>query len=102
MTSPRPIKQAVSYEEARVLWQTRDGMQGFLRALRDRGARQVESIKAVCELGGVSLGEAKKIVHFSPVWEDVREASEALHDTAFEALDQLRREDVVERERVAG
>jgi ribosomal protein L7/L12 len=102
MTSPRPIKQAVSYEEARVLWQTRDGMQGFLRALRDRGARQVESIKAVCELGGVSLGEAKKIVHFSPVWDDMRSANEALHESAFVALDQMQREGIVERERVAG
>ena len=44
------IKQAVSDEETRILWQTRDGMQGFLRELRNRGAFQVESIKAVCQL----------------------------------------------------
>jgi ribosomal protein L7/L12 len=101
MTSSRPVQQVVSDEETRILWQTRDGMQGFLRELRNRGAFQIESIKAVRQLGGVSLGEAKKIVHFSQAWEDTREASEALHMTAFEALDQIQREDAVERERVA-
>jgi len=101
MTSPRPIKQAVSDEETRILWQTRDGMQGFLRELRNRGAFQVESIKAVCQLADVPLGEAKKIVHFSEVWADMRSVSEELHDSAFEALDQLQGEGVVEREHVA-
>jgi ribosomal protein L7/L12 len=101
MTSPKPIEQAVSDEETRILWQERDGMQSFLRELRNRGAFQVESIKAVRQLAGVSLGEAKNIVHFSQAWEDTREASEALHETAFEALDQMQREDAVERERVA-
>jgi ribosomal protein L7/L12 len=102
MTSPRPIKQAVSDEETRILWQTREGMQGFLRELRNRGAFQIESIKAVCQLARVPLGEAKEIVHFSPVWEDMRAASEALHEAGFEALDQMQREDISERERVAG
>jgi ribosomal protein L7/L12 len=102
MTSLRTFKKAVSDEETRVLWQTRDGMQGFLRELRNRGAFQVESIKAICQLADVPLGEAKKIVHYSEVWADARSVSEELHEAAFEALDQLQNENVVERERVAG
>jgi hypothetical protein len=96
------IKQAVSDEETRALWRKRDGMQGFLRELRNRGAFQVESIRAVCQLADVPLGEAKKIVHFSEVWADTRSVSEELHEAAFAALDQLQHENVVERGRVAG
>ena len=102
MTSLRPVEQAVSDEETRILWQTREGMQGFLRELRNRGAFQVESIKAVCQLAGVPLREANEIVHFSQVWADKREESEALFDEAFTALDQMQRENISERERVAG
>jgi hypothetical protein len=92
------FKQAVSDEDTRTLWQTRDGMQGFLRELRNRGAFQIESIKAVCQLANVPFGEAKKIVHFSEVWADTR----ALQEAEFEALDQLQDEDIVEKERVVG
>ena len=92
------VKQAVSDEETRVLWRKRDGMQGFLRDLRKRGAFQVESINAVCQLAAVPLGQAKEIVYTSEVWADAR----ASHEAEFEALDQLQHEDIVEKERVVG
>jgi ribosomal protein L7/L12 len=102
MITSQPIVQVVSDEETRLLWQSRSGMENFLRELRSRGARQIESIKAVRELAVMSLGEAKEIVHFSQTWADTREASEDLHEAAYEALEEIQREDAVEAERFAG
>jgi hypothetical protein len=53
-----------------------------LSALRRNGATPIDSIKAVREVCGVSLGEAKKLVADSPTWDDIRDA----HDRLVEDL----------------
>jgi len=97
MKNPEPIKHAVSVEQTSLLWRQRKGMESFLREMRDHGARQVESIIALRELGGLSLADAKKLVHFSQTWADMQETSEALHAAAYEALEQWAREGEPER-----
>jgi ribosomal protein L7/L12 len=47
--------------------------------LRRRGASLILCIKIVRDVRGISLGEAKKFVHFSEAWADVRATHEALH-----------------------
>jgi ribosomal protein L7/L12 len=101
MMSLQPNRQAVPPEETRVLWEARDDMESFLRELRSRGAWQIESIKAVRQFAGVSLGDAKEIVHFSATWADMRAASEALHKAGYQALEQMQREDDLVLERLA-
>lgn len=56
-----------------------------LEELRKEGFSQAESIKATVERLGVPLGEAKRIVHLSEVWADVRPANDRLHQSLDEA-----------------
>ena len=51
-----------------------------ISTLRRNGLSKVESIKAVAELTGNSLREAKEAVHLSLTWRDAHEAGEDLHD----------------------
>ena len=62
----------------------------ILVSLRDEGASAMESIKAMRELLGISLGEAKDLVHHSHAWSDLRGLHEAVHDkAAVEDTDEL-------------
>lgn len=63
--------------------------EGVLRFLRAKGCSKVDSISILIELAGVSLAEAKRVVHFSDAWRDVRENDEALHELMERAVDQL-------------
>jgi ribosomal protein L7/L12 len=51
-------------------------LDAVLAALRQHGATPIESIKAVREVRGVGLGEAKQLVSTSPAWDDIREEHE--------------------------
>jgi ribosomal protein L7/L12 len=53
----------------------------IIRFLRDQGCSKVRSIGILAELLRVGLGEAKRIVHESRAWADVRERDELLHAT---------------------
>lgn len=50
-----------------------------LRALREEGFSQTQVTKATVERLGVSLAEAKKIVHLSEAWADVRSDNDNFH-----------------------
>ncbi len=54
--------------------------------LRRAGFWKIDTIKALRELEGMTLPEAKTAVHLSPAWSDRYEADEALHDQAEAAL----------------
>jgi ribosomal protein L7/L12 len=45
-----------------------------LAALREQGASPIDSIKAVREVTGVSLADAKRVVSESTAWDDIRES----------------------------
>ena len=61
--------------------------------MRELGLNKIECIKLLREHGGVSLGEAKDIVHLSPAWADRYRADEAFHDEAERALNVMLQED---------
>ena len=58
-----------------------------LAALREYGANVVDSLKAVRDAESISLGDAKKLIDASPVWEDFRLLNEQLRDAGEEALE---------------
>lgn len=60
------------------LWDT------VLEELRKEGFSQAQSIKATVERLGVPLAEAKRIVHLSGAWADVRPENDRFH----QALDE--------------
>jgi ribosomal protein L7/L12 len=66
--------------------------------VRARGFYQIQSIKILMCAAGISLAEAKQLVHASPTWADQREAAEALHKQLYQALDEIAsRPDVQQR-----
>lgn len=63
---------------------------GALRWIRGKGVGKLESVKLLYKEAGVGLSEAKRLVHGSSAWGDVRQRDEALHETLwtqFEALE---------------
>lgn len=55
-------------------------LEAGLVQVRNLGATPVEAIKAIREVKGVSLGEAKQIFSLSPAWSRESEAADALHE----------------------
>ena len=62
-------------------------IQTALSLLRREGATIIESIAAVREVEGISLGEAKGVVADSQTWADHRRAHDRLVDAALKILD---------------
>lgn len=50
-----------------------------LRSLRSNGFSVLDAIKVMMRLTGVSLAEAKQVVHTSEVWSDRRAMHDAFH-----------------------
>jgi hypothetical protein len=64
-----------------------------LTELRTSGASIMECIFAVRSFRGCDLAEAKKLVHFSSAWADMREHHEKFHAECEAALNQIADED---------
>ena len=60
----------------------RDDVIGQMRSL---GWNKIACIRTLRGHAGMSLREAKDIVHLSPAWADRYESDEALHDTLQQA-----------------
>ena len=58
-----------------------------LTVLREQGASPIDSIKAVREVTGVSLTEAKKLVSGSKTWEDIRDSHARFVDEIADAFE---------------
>ena len=54
-------------------------LEAVVADLKNEGFSRVDSIRAVVEITGASLGDAKLIVHRSQAWEDVRQETEDFH-----------------------
>lgn len=62
-------------------------LEEILSFLRQNGCSKVYSIRMLTKLKGINLQEAKRIVHFSKTWEDVREEDEEFHDRIQREID---------------
>jgi SOS response regulatory protein OraA/RecX len=60
------------------------GVEEILAVLREHGVSKTFSIRAMAELEVADLASAKKIVHFSQTWADVRAGDEEFHETLGE------------------
>ena len=71
---------------AREVERRRGATDEVLARLRDAGASPVASMKVLCDLRGIGVGEAKQIVWGSPVWADLRPTQEQLEADILHAL----------------
>ncbi len=64
-------------------------VEDLILAMRKAGLCQIDCIKMVRDLCGISLGDAKEAVHYSNAWADRKEINEAFHEAAFQAAEDL-------------
>ena len=67
-------------ERAATLWQAGERWDAILGALRDEGFSKVDCIKATVDQLRLPLGVAKRIVHDSAAWTDVRDSDDEWHE----------------------
>jgi hypothetical protein len=58
----------------------------LVACLRAEGCDKIGSIVVLREVLNIDLGEAKRLVHCSPTWADVRQWDDEFHDQLFEAV----------------
>lgn len=60
----------------------------ILSAIRDAGATPVQSMKVLCDIRGIGVGEAKRVVWDSPVWAERRPAQEQFEADILAAIEE--------------
>jgi hypothetical protein len=78
------------------------GLDDLIRKMRGMGCNKIASIKLLREFKGMSLGEAKAAVHFSPAWAGTLDSDNALHEAAFAAAEETGFTEQEGRDRLAG
>ncbi|HET7489285.1 MAG TPA: hypothetical protein VFJ85_15240 [Acidimicrobiales bacterium] len=68
-------------ERAAALWQAGERWDAILAVLRAEGFSKIDCVKATVDQLRLPLGEAKRIVHDSDAWADIRDSDEAWHDS---------------------
>jgi ribosomal protein L7/L12 len=82
MQSEAPFVEIAARERSRGA-----ALDEVLLLLREAGATQITCCKVLVSVYGLSLGEAKKAVDRSAVWEDRRIANEIVRDAARRQLE---------------
>ena len=67
-------------DRAATLWQTGERWDAILGALRAEGFSKVDCIKATVQQLRLPLADAKRVVHDSAAWADVREHDDEMLD----------------------
>ena len=64
-------------------------LEEVLTCLRRAGLDKTDSMRFLSEAGGKSLDEAKKLVHFSATWADLRPAHDRFHKRLLTELQRI-------------
>ena len=72
--------------QCREMLRVRDDLEGVLLLLRRNGCHKIESIKALIALKRMNLADAKRAVHLSETWADVRRQDEQLEAALVDEL----------------
>ncbi|MGH9156674.1 MAG: hypothetical protein ACRD1K_12750 [Acidimicrobiales bacterium] len=74
-------------ERASVLWQAGERWDVILGALRAEGFSKVDCIRATVEQLRLPLADAKRVVHESAAWADVRRDDDDWHERLIGEVD---------------
>ena len=58
--------------------------------MRASGLPKPVGMRLLADVKGIPLGEAKKLVHFSPVWADRKASDEAFHEGLYKSAEELK------------
>jgi len=67
-------------------------MESIIRFLRMSGCSKIETIAVLLKTFDIDPAAAKKVVHFSPTWDDTRASDEKFHEMAVDATRSVDRE----------
>ena len=81
------LDQDALLDEARRRLGSGQDLQDVPRFLRASGCSMTDSIKATMRLTGASLAQAKRTVHTSEAWSDLRGAHDEFHRALEESLE---------------
>lgn len=81
ITAPEPIRQEVFAMAARG-----ESHEALSRYMANLELDKVLAIRLLSQAAHIGLGEAKKIIHYSPAWRFRRTADERFHQMASHAL----------------
>ena len=73
-------------ERSKQILLTSDDIERVLQYLRQGGCTKVDSMRVIVELKDLTLDDAKRIVHFSKTWEDIRNRDEEWHEQMLRDL----------------
>ena len=82
---PAPPMPQEIVERMRSLKESGMDRERLIGEMRGAGLHIVECMKLMREFYGMDHGEAKRIVHCSDAWTDVREPAERLHESLIQA-----------------
>lgn len=82
---------SVSVDEQRYkqLLESGASIEEILAELRSKGLSKVESIAALARISGMTPGRAKRVVHLSRAWSDLREDHERFEENLGDALEEV-------------
>lgn len=86
MSTIEPADRSRMAERVRALLAGCADCEEFIARLRREGASKAATVYAIRQAAGVSLDEAKRLVHDSDAWADRRQADEELQAQFFRAL----------------
>jgi hypothetical protein len=74
-------------DRASTLWKDGYQWEELVAALRAEGFTKFDSIRVAIDLLRLPLSEAKRLIHLSPVWSNLRTRDDAFHALAADAVE---------------
>jgi ribosomal protein L7/L12 len=75
-----PVDRDKLLTEGQALLKKSQSVEEVLSYFRSQGANKIDCISILKRLTSISQGDAKRVVHFSAAWADVKEADDAFHE----------------------
>ena len=77
----------------RALYETGTDVETILMELRKAGCSPIQSMWVICQIQQISLEDAKRTVHFSKAWADMRDTHNRLHASLEESVSHIQQDD---------
>jgi ribosomal protein L7/L12 len=79
-------------EACRPMLTSGNNTESVLTFLKESGCSKIESMRVLIELMGLSLGEAKQVVHLSEAWRDTRDRDDSFHESLQRLAERMKDE----------
>lgn len=75
------------------LYETGTNIETILMELRKVGCSPIQSMWVICQIQQISLEDAKRTLHFSKAWADMRDEHNRFHTSLEESLLHIQQDD---------